>query len=325
MCPPFSETTSGENFDWLLNSVADLGQAFFKLFQHPSLAIQKSAGLLMQAMIEEGSPEVISSLRTLALDEGAFLTHVHSALFSTGTRAAANRGLSRRLISLWASEFEPAQRLLKQILPAGLLRALSSDEKAKLNDEGETINRDNLAKATEHSKDQNQMAIQVEKQILEVERKVMQQAKTLMLHWRGMEARQKAAEVQAKANAPVVLRKRRQNTKIVENWELLYFKCYQDHSLPDLIWNYKTREELRQALENEIRGFTEAIAQITEEQAAWNHTEFEVHFPSLADEVRVGDYFLRLLLDMDGKDNGLQIHQSPAFFSQLYHRFHFIF
>ena len=66
--------------------MAELGRAFFKLFQHPALAIQKSAGLLMQAMIEEGSPEVISNLRTLALDEGAFLTHIHSALFSTGTR-----------------------------------------------------------------------------------------------------------------------------------------------------------------------------------------------------------------------------------------------
>ena len=44
-CPPFSETTSGENFDWLLNALAGLGRSFFKLFQHPSLAIQKSAGL----------------------------------------------------------------------------------------------------------------------------------------------------------------------------------------------------------------------------------------------------------------------------------------
>ena len=321
MCPPFSETTSGENFDWLLAQVAGLGTSFFKLFQHPSLAIQKSAGLLMQAMIEEATPETIEKLRTLSLDEGAFLIHIHSALFSTGTRAAANRGLSRRLISLWASEFEPAQRLLRQILPSGLLRALKSDEKAKLLDEGEVNDRDNLAKAAKHQEDQNKVVAQVEKQILEVERKVMQQAKTLMLHWRGMEERQKAQEAQAKQAAPVVLRRRRQNTKISENWELLFFKCYQDHSSPDLIWNYKTREEMRTTLESEIRGYTEALAHLGDELAAWNHAEFEVRFPSLDDEVKVGDYFLRLLLDMDGKDDGLQIHQSAAFFSQLYHRF----
>ena len=71
-CPPFSETTSGENFDWILNALAGLGRSFFKLFQHPSLAIQKSAGLLMQAMIEEGSDETVKNLQTLALDEGTF-------------------------------------------------------------------------------------------------------------------------------------------------------------------------------------------------------------------------------------------------------------
>ena len=84
-------------------------------------------------------------MRTLSLDEGVFLIHIHSALISTGTRAAVNRGLSRRFISLRASEFEPAQRLLRRILPGGLLRALKSDEKAKLLDEGEVNDRDNLA------------------------------------------------------------------------------------------------------------------------------------------------------------------------------------
>ena len=30
----------------------------------------------------------------------------------------------------------------------------------------------------------------------------------------------------------------------------------QDHATASLIWNYKTREELREALENEMRAFT---------------------------------------------------------------------
>ena len=144
VCPPFSETTEGANFDWLLNSLASLERSFFKLFQHPSLAIQKSAGLLMQAMIEEGSEQTVKNLQTLALDEGAFLIHIHSALFSTGARAAANRGLSRRLIALWATNFEPAKRLLKQVIPAGLLRSLQSNDTVDLNDEGAVIDRDNL-------------------------------------------------------------------------------------------------------------------------------------------------------------------------------------
>ena len=98
----------------------------------------------MQAMIEEGSEQTVKNLQTLALDEGAFLIHIHSALFSTGARAAANRGLSRRLIALWATNFEPAKRLLKQVIPAGLLRSLQSNDTVDLNDEGAVIDRDNL-------------------------------------------------------------------------------------------------------------------------------------------------------------------------------------
>ena len=317
ICPPFSETTAGENFDWMLTSIAGLGRSFFKLFQHPSLAIQKSAGLLMQAMIEEGSPEVVKNLQTLAIDEGAFLIHTHSALFSVGTRAAANRGLSRRLIALWATNFEPTQKLLRQILPAGLLRCLESSESVVLTDEGEMLDRDNLKVATKMSE-----ISAVETQLLEVERAVKKQTKALLAHWRGIQNRSKPPEeVQASQPKPIVLRRRRENTKIKENWNLLYYQCYKDHQKPDLIWNYKTREELRVTLENEIRTFTDAVAVIGNEDAAWNYAEFEVMFNSLASEVKVGDYYLRVLLDMDGKQSGLTIHQSPAFFSQLYHRF----
>ena len=36
---------------------------------------------------------------------------------------------------------------------------------------------------------------------------------------------------------------------------MLYYQLARDHSRPDLIWNHKTREELREALESELRGF----------------------------------------------------------------------
>ena len=39
-------------FDMVLKLVANLGRHLFKLFQHPSLAIVKAAGLIMKALIE---------------------------------------------------------------------------------------------------------------------------------------------------------------------------------------------------------------------------------------------------------------------------------
>lgn len=53
---------------------------------------------------------------------------------------------------------------------------------------------------------------------------------------------------------------------------------------------------------------------------SWNHKEFELHYQSLADEVRIGDYYLRLLLETDDNDDS-PIRRSYEFFNDLYHRF----
>jgi hypothetical protein len=97
---------------------------------------------------------------------------------------------------LWSTNFVPAQRLLKQIIPAGLLRALQSSEKVHLLDEAKAeLDRDNLKIAqgaqVEISK--------VEIQLLEVERAVVKQTKALMLHWRGMKNREQIMEKEVQA------------------------------------------------------------------------------------------------------------------------------
>ena len=40
-------------------------------------------------------------------------------------------------------------------------------------------------------------------------------------------------------------------------------------------------------LENEIRVFTEAVSVLGDEEAAWNHAEFEMHFASLEKEINL--------------------------------------
>merc|ERR1719322_278684 len=77
LCSPYSETTEGKCFEQLLNLVADLGRDFYRLFQHPSLAIVKGAGLVMKAIIEEGDSETAARMQELALAEGALPRHLH--------------------------------------------------------------------------------------------------------------------------------------------------------------------------------------------------------------------------------------------------------
>jgi DnaJ family protein C protein 13 len=131
-----------------------------------------------------------------------------------------------------------------------------------------------------------------------------------------------AAARRANQERPIVLRKRRQRIKAKVNWSLFYYMFNQDHAQPDLIWNFKTRQELNDALEGEIASFLQDRELSAGSIMSWNYNEFEVNYNSLVDEIKIGDYFLRLLLEEDQADNmESPINKSGEFFNDLYHRF----
>lgn len=137
-----------------------------------------------------------------------------------------------------------------------------------------------------------------------------------LVHWRHR-IKSKPADVQK----PVTLRKRRQNLKSEMNWDYFYYQFMEDHSKASLIWNHKTREELRDSLENELRAFyndREVVG--ANEIISWNFSEFEVKYECLSDEIKIGDYYLRILLE-EKADDTTKIHAPSDFFNDIYHRF----
>ena len=96
---------------------------------------------------------------------------------------------------------------------------------------------------------------------------------------------------------PIVLRKRRERIKTSENWPLFYYHFERDHSKPNLIWNFKTRQELHDGLQTEIQTFLQDRELAGGTLISWNYQEFTVNYHSLSDEIKIGDYFLRLLLE----------------------------
>ncbi|XP_043463949.1 dnaJ homolog subfamily C member 13 [Leptopilina heterotoma] len=318
LCIPYSETTDGKHFDNLLEMVASSGRSLFKLFQHPSLAIVKGAGLIMRAIIEEGPQEMAAKMQELALAEGALPRHLLNSLFTVGSdsRLLAHRQLCRHLVGLWITGHPVAMGLLKRIMPIGLLSYLDSEEKVpdSFLEEERLNNRDNLKIAIDHAAKNMKSP-----QWIAFERRVRvfeKQVENVFQHWGtriGFERKEKIKE------RPIVLRKRRERIKSEANWKLFYYKFNQDHALPNLIWNHKTREELRTSLENEIRAFSTDKDLSGGMLIAWNHREFEVQYQCLSDEVKIGDYYLRLLLEKDSPDN--PIRKSYEFFNDLYHRF----
>nr|CAD7426370.1 unnamed protein product [Timema monikensis] len=320
LCVPYSETTDGKHFDTLLEMVADRGRSLFRLFQHPSLAVVKGAGLVMRAVIEEGEVEVSARMQDLALAEGALPRHLLTALFTQGLdgRLLTHRQLSRHLVGLWVTGHPTTMGLLKRIMPSGLLSYLDSEEAVPSSDlEQERLNtRDNLKMAQDHASKNRKgpQWVAIERQLRVVEKHV----EHALQHWgsrMGLERRDDKVR-----ERPVVLRKRRERIKSEANWPLFYYKFNKDHTLANLIWNHKTREELREGLENEIRAFNSDRDLSGNALIAWNHHEFEVQYQCLADEVCIGEYYLRLLLE---KEDSLDspIRRSYEFFNDLYHRF----
>ncbi|KAL0279212.1 UNVERIFIED_CONTAM: hypothetical protein PYX00_000818 [Menopon gallinae] len=323
LCVPYSETTDGKDFDNMLEMVAARGRSLFRLFQHTSLAVVKGAGLIMRALIEEGEASVAVKMQNLALSEGALPKHLLIALYTqpTDSRLLAHRQLSRHLIGLWVTEHSTSMALLKRIMPSGLLSYLESQEKVpdSILAEERLITRDNLKLAQEHS-DRHKKGphwIAVEKQLKMFEKHIDH----VLLHWgASLGIERKLRDREKKEERPVVLRRRRERIKSTANWSLFYYKFLQDHALPSLIWNHKTRDELKDALESEIRTFNSDRELSGNALISWNHHEFEVNYTCLASEIKIGEYYLRLLLEKDEK-NECPIARSYEFFNVLYHRF----
>uniref|UniRef100_A0A7N0V2R9 J domain-containing protein n=2 Tax=Kalanchoe fedtschenkoi TaxID=63787 RepID=A0A7N0V2R9_KALFE len=128
--------------------------------------------------------------------------------------------------------------------------------------------------------------------------------------------------------------------RLLCNWPEFWRAFHLDHNRADLIWNERTRQELREALQTEVHKLdvekerTEDIVpgmasketvseQESVPQVSWNYTEFSVRYPSLFKEVCVGQYYLRLLLESGstGRAQDFPLRDPVAFFRALYHRF----
>ncbi|KAG7023563.1 DnaJ-like subfamily C GRV2, partial [Cucurbita argyrosperma subsp. argyrosperma] len=129
--------------------------------------------------------------------------------------------------------------------------------------------------------------------------------------------------------------------RLLCNWPEFWRAFSLDHNRADLIWNERTRQELRGALQAEVHkldvekersedivpGVTPVGKSMTGQDSlpkiSWNYSEFLVSYPSLSKEVCVGQYYLRLLLESSstGRVQDFPLRDPVAFFRALYHRF----
>lgn len=207
---------------------------------------------------------------------------------------------------------------------------LESTEKPPNTEKDLLLTRNNLEIATQETKSS---ALQV--QLKSMQYTIEAKMETFFQHWNLNQVTSKQREqviwflghslsthFQEKNQRPVTLRKRRRHIKTSTNWKMFAYQFGQDHAKADLIWNQKTREEFRKGIEDEMRllQHEQDLIQQKDTLVSWNHTEFSVNYPSVQEEIKIGDYYLRFLLNEDS-DAATPIHDPLHFFNNVYHRF----
>ncbi|KAK9807966.1 hypothetical protein WJX73_008492 [Symbiochloris irregularis] len=231
------------------------------------------ATALVMQAIAERGASAAVPMREAALTDGAILLHLSLALAAKG---GARAKLSRDLIALWTDDYLPAMELLQRVFPAGLLRFL---QQPRPNPQPQALG--------------PSMAHQPQQQ--------------------SLQAREAMAAASGRLGPKVATQSRGRRG----NWDAFWAQVDKDHCNAGLIWNERTRSELRNALQAEEaalaggRARTDSKAQ--GQRSAWNYAEFHVEYPCLAQELYIGDIYIKLLLE--GLDQGA-VQKLPA---PLYH------
>ncbi|GMH66879.1 hypothetical protein TrRE_jg7825 [Triparma retinervis] len=268
------DTTAPDRFEMLNQSLSEGYGALMEMLRSPCALIVENAALLLQ-MIVSHKPQVSMLVRDAALSSATLLRHLYNAIFSP---SSAQRFLSRYLVTLWMSGTEncPEKQLLKRILPSGFMPYLQMPPLSNL----ELENLDEMeAGGIEATNTFGRLDTKENEGMLS-------ESGTNINRLRGRI--QLANEKTGEKTGGVVL----------ENFRILFHVITQDHALPDLLWNQQTRRELRISLEQELQSIErESDIRGGGGRVAWNHQQYSVSYPSLQDEVRVGNVYMRLWLE----------------------------
>ncbi|XP_039045088.1 dnaJ homolog subfamily C GRV2-like [Hibiscus syriacus] len=378
ICDPNGETTQYTVFVELLRQVAGLKRRLFALFAHPAESVRETVAVVMRTIAEEDAIAA-ESMRDAALRDGALLRHLlHAFFLPAGERREVSRQLVALWADSYQPALDLLSRVLPPGLVAYLhtrpdgVPEESMQEGSLTSDAARQTNSGFHRVADNHQKSiadptfsqvlkQSSAAHTVESLNTDAySTGISQNGHSIIsasndypsTNVRGVSETNASNSVFSDVNvigshntglpapAQVVV----ENTPVGSgcllcNWPEFWRAFSLDHNRADLIWNERTRQELREALQAEVHKLVlrrnglkifpgdatvESMSgQDSVPRISWNYSEFSVSYPSLSKEVCVGQYYLRLLLESgnSGRAQDFPLRDPVAFFGALYHRF----
>jgi DnaJ homolog subfamily C member 13 len=312
----YHDTTSPEHFQLFIGALANRYRALLSLLRSSTPFVLENTALLLH-LLSTHAPSSTAAIRDAALSSGVLLQHFYLATFSP---LEGQRFLSRYLCSMWLSGPPNCdeKRLLKRMVPHGFLAFLNMPPLSRMEeDQLDVLERDIIeGNVTDLGAAAAATEALAASTIPGAAFLVRYTQDSTMVAAGGTNTARLRSRMALASNTSVHMGQ----TIPKENFRIFFHVLTQDHSMADLIWNQQTRRELRIALESEL----EYVRRETEARGihaiAWNHQQFHVKFPSLDNEVKVGDVYMRLWLQAG--DGFIRSWDEPVrLFEHLFRRF----
>ncbi|CAH0520614.1 unnamed protein product [Peronospora belbahrii] len=247
--------------------------------------------------IGNGDHKVRRRICDVALESGLTIKHLYEAFFHPSDNA---KETYQYISSIWVTHHKASHEMLVRVLPHGFIRMISSPMVRKLLKKQRARQTDSVRQNSKH-----QLQGQVDGSEWFISR--------MQLQIGTLFASNSAKDVQVKEKSSRTNYPGESSTDMA----LISSMVCRDFLLPDLIWNELTRGELKGALDSAIKEFDHfrdnhaatlsvVVSQNSGNEIKWNHAQFSVRYKSIAHELQVDRFYLRVIMERIN-DGSLQL------------------
>ncbi|KAH9101504.1 hypothetical protein AeMF1_021778 [Aphanomyces euteiches] len=288
------DSTNDAQFTDLILTFGKIFPRLLSILYNPNAVVGtfEACVMIMKTIVENSEWTTRSAICDMALNGGLTLRHFYKGVFAP---RQDQRFVHQFIASIWMTGHAPSFDLLKRILPAGFLRILShpSTKKMMIDAYGDGFRNSNTNSNPRSSNFSRNSILFDEVDLDNSQLDTADQVSQRLYH--RLERFPTATELDIHARN----RKGNYPSETSRDMHLLAHLLLHPFALPDLIWNPTTSQELKYALEEALLDHEEMVSStyFTSMNFAWNHCSFRVDYSSLAKEIKVDTYYLRILMD----------------------------
>lgn len=293
--------------------VKDLGGKYALLLelasQNTNAGLAAAVICVLKVIVDHADHKVRRRICDLALDSGLTIKHLQNAFFHPSDNA---KETYQYIVSIWVTHHKASHEMLVRILPHGFIRMITSPMVRRLLKKQRARQTDTFRR-----KSKRHLQMEVDGSGWFIHRMQLQIG-TLFVSGSENKAGNKEDHSLSRVNYP---------GESSTDMALLSGMVGKDFMLPDLLWNQSTRSELQVALASAIEQFdrfkSDRAAAISvlvsckgKSEPKWNHAQFLVRYESIAQELRVGRFYLRVITERID-DGSLQLAEVANTFNAM--------